>query len=118
MRALLALYTSLSRTMAQITQGNLNSQAVGYCRDELGAMGHSLCKMVITLSSMVADIRSNAALSHTRVKRLQVETQRLQSAQNSKLQAASCKLQAWSKLQPASSSCRRRFKKMPKRDKV
>ena len=66
---LLALYLSLSsdledlsRAMQKTTQGDLSTRAGVYGQDEVGAMAQSLDQIVLTLSSMVADIRSNAAL--------------------------------------------------------
>lgn len=65
----LALYVSLSsdlaslsRAMEQTTRGDLCAHAGVFGQDEVGAMAHSLDEMVLTLSAMVADIRSNAAL--------------------------------------------------------
>ena len=67
--ALGALYVSLSTDLAGLsqamglaTQGDLRAQAGRYGRDEVAAIARSLDQMVLTLSSMVADIRSNAAL--------------------------------------------------------
>lgn len=66
---LLALYLSqsadlarITRTMEQTTGGDLRARAALSSRDELGAMAALLDRMVLTLSAMVADIRSNAAL--------------------------------------------------------
>jgi len=66
---MLALYLSFTadfgaivRVMAQTTQGDLRAQARIQGRDELAGMSELLDRMVLTLSAMVADIRSNAAL--------------------------------------------------------
>ena len=56
----------LSRAMAQATAGDLTVRVEAQGRDELAQMAQLLDKMVIALSSMVADVLSNAALvSHT-----------------------------------------------------
>jgi methyl-accepting chemotaxis protein len=67
--ALLSLYDSLSSDLAGlasaldlITAGDLRAQANVHSNDEVGGLDKSLDHMVVTLSSMVADIRSNAAL--------------------------------------------------------
>ena len=68
--ALVALHFSLSSDLAGLAQtveltqgGDLRAKPRGdYGQDEVGEMAHSLDRMVITLSSMVSDIRSNAAL--------------------------------------------------------
>eukprot|EP01037_Dinobryon_pediforme_P008703 gene8703-8794_t len=67
--ALCALYAGLAsdlqglaHAMEQTTRGDLCARAGVYGRDEVGSMAQSLDRMVLTLSSMVADIRSNAAL--------------------------------------------------------
>ena len=52
----------LSGVMERTAQGDLCSRAEVRGRDELAHMGEQLNRMVYTLSSMVADIRSNAAL--------------------------------------------------------
>lgn len=66
---MLALYASLSADLAGLahamqrtTGGDLCARAGVYGQDEVGGMAKSLDQMVLTLSSMVADIRSNAAL--------------------------------------------------------
>lgn len=67
--ALLALYASLSsdltalaRAMEQTTQGNLCVQVPVRGSDEFAGLALLLDRMVIALSGMVANIRSNAAL--------------------------------------------------------
>ena len=67
--ALLALYASLAadlaellRVMVQATGGDLSVQVKTQGQDEVGTIARSLDKMVLALSAMVADIRSNAAL--------------------------------------------------------
>ena len=56
----------LSQAMAQATAGDLTVRVEVQGRDELAQMAQLLDKMVIALSSMVADVLSNAALvSHT-----------------------------------------------------
>ena len=56
----------LSQAMAQATAGDLTVRVEAQGRDELAQMAQLLDKMVIALSSMVADVLSNAALvSHT-----------------------------------------------------
>ena len=67
--ALCALYMglasdlqSVAHAMEQTTRGDLSARAGVNGRDEVGSMAQSLDRMVLTLSSMVADIRSNAAL--------------------------------------------------------
>eukprot|EP01034_Spumella_vulgaris_P002148 gene2148-2800_t len=68
--ALLVLYRSLATDLAGLAQtieltqaGDLRAQPRrDYGQDEVAEMAQSLDRMVITLSSMVADIRSNAAL--------------------------------------------------------
>lgn len=64
-----ALYVDLSQGLrrllqvtAQATEGDLTSRAQCDGRDELAALGSQLDKMVVSLSAMVADVRSNAAL--------------------------------------------------------
>ncbi|MEG2050161.1 MAG: methyl-accepting chemotaxis protein, partial [Comamonas sp.] len=64
-----ALYVDLSQGLhrllqvtAQATEGDLTSRAQFAGRDELAALGSQLDKMVVSLSAMVADVRSNAAL--------------------------------------------------------
>lgn len=52
----------LGRAMDSVAQGDLCAQAGMQGRDELAQMGVQLDRMVLTLSSMVADVRSNAAL--------------------------------------------------------
>ncbi|QJY33165.1 HAMP domain-containing protein [Diaphorobacter sp. JS3050] len=52
----------LGGVMERTAQGDLCSRAEVRGRDELAHMGEQLNRMVYTLSSMVADIRSNAAL--------------------------------------------------------
>lgn len=52
----------LSQAMEQATRGNLRVRSNLHSRDALGQMGGLLDRMVLTLSAMVADIRSNAAL--------------------------------------------------------
>ncbi|MGQ0727618.1 methyl-accepting chemotaxis protein [Acidovorax sp.] len=67
--ALCALYAGLAsdlqglaHAMEQTTRGDLCARAGVYGRDEVGSMAQSLDRMVLALSAMVADIRSNAAL--------------------------------------------------------
>jgi len=67
--ALAALYASLSadlqglaRAMERATSGDLSTRAASTGRDELAQLAQALNGMVLTLSAMVADIRSNAAL--------------------------------------------------------
>ena len=64
-----ALYLSLSsdiavlaRAMEEVAQGNLCVQVAGRGHDELACLAVLLDRMVMTLSGMVANIRSNAAL--------------------------------------------------------
>ena len=64
-----ALYVDLSQGLrrllqvtAQATEGDLTSRARFEGRDELAALGSQLDQMVVSLSAMVADVRSNAAL--------------------------------------------------------
>ena len=52
----------LQRTMEQTTSGDLRARAALAGHDELGEMSALLDRMVLALSAMVADIRSNAAL--------------------------------------------------------
>ena len=66
---LLALYASqsadlasITHTMEQTTAGDLRARAAVPGSDELGGAAALLDRMVLTLSAMVADIRSNAAL--------------------------------------------------------
>lgn len=66
---LVALYLSLSKDLAALAraleramQGDLAVRADTGGRDEAGALAQLLNRMVRTLSAMVADIRSNAAL--------------------------------------------------------
>ena len=60
---------SLSRDLAHLAQametaahGDLRTRTQGLGRDEVASMARTLDQMVLTLSAMVADIRSNAAL--------------------------------------------------------
>ncbi len=55
-------FRGLSAVMREATLGNLRANATVRGRDELADMARSLDNMVLTLSGMVADIRSNAAL--------------------------------------------------------
>ena len=55
-------FATLVSVMQQTTQGDLRAQARLQGRDELAAMSALLDRMVLTLSAMVADIRSNSAL--------------------------------------------------------
>ena len=64
-----ALYVDLAQGLrrllqvtTQATQGDLTSRAQCAGRDELAALGSQLDSMVLSLSAMVADVRSNAAL--------------------------------------------------------
>lgn len=64
-----ALYASwsadlqaLAHAMEQTTRGDLCTHLPTHGRDELSDLARLLDRMVITLSAMVADIRSNAAL--------------------------------------------------------
>ncbi len=64
-----ALYASLSADLGHLlrlaertAQGDLCARSGMQGRDELAQLGEQLDRMVLTLSSMVADIRSNAAL--------------------------------------------------------
>ena len=52
----------IRHAMEQATQGNLRVRSNLQSRDALGEVGGLLDRMVLTLSAMVADIRSNAAL--------------------------------------------------------
>ncbi|NMM77035.1 methyl-accepting chemotaxis protein [Acidovorax sp. SRB_24] len=67
--AVAALYASLAgdlgdlaAAMEQTTEGDLCARVPVRGRDELSAVARLLDRMVLTLSAMVADIRSNAAL--------------------------------------------------------
>jgi len=53
---------SLAQAMRQTTSGDLCAHLQVHGRDELADLAQLLDSMVLTLSSMVADIRSNAAL--------------------------------------------------------
>jgi len=53
---------SLAQAMRQTTNGDLCAHLQVHGRDELADLAQLLDRMVLTLSSMVADIRSNAAL--------------------------------------------------------
>ncbi|MFZ4285457.1 methyl-accepting chemotaxis protein [Variovorax sp. HJSM1_2] len=55
-------FRGLSAVMHEATQGNLRASAAAHGQDELADMARLLDRMVLTLSGMVADIRSNAAL--------------------------------------------------------
>ena len=66
---LLSLYLSqtgtlrrITRAMEQVSQGDLRARVAIQGHDELARMAQLLDGMVLTLSCMVADIRSNAAL--------------------------------------------------------
>ena len=58
----LADFETIMAVMQKTTQGDLRARASVAGRDELAGMAALLDRMVLTLSSMVADIRSNAAL--------------------------------------------------------
>lgn len=67
--SLLCLYVTLaadlgavSQAMERTTRGDLSTRASAGGRDEVAELARSLDRMVLTLSAMVADIRSNAAL--------------------------------------------------------
>ncbi|APW38936.1 chemotaxis protein [Rhodoferax koreense] len=55
-------FDAIVQVMQQATQGDLRAQARIHGRDELAGMSALMDRMVLTLSAMVADIRSNAAL--------------------------------------------------------
>ena len=55
-------FQSIMAVMRQTTQGDLRARASIHGQDELAGMAALLDRMVLTLSAMVADIRSNAAL--------------------------------------------------------
>ncbi|MDB5847247.1 MAG: chemotaxis protein, partial [Rhodoferax sp.] len=58
----LADFEMIMAVMQKTTQGDLRMRASVGGRDELASMAALLDRMVLTLSAMVADIRSNAAL--------------------------------------------------------
>ena len=53
---------AVAQAMQRAAQGDLGARAQLQARDEVGRIGTLLDGMTLTLSSMVADIRSNAAL--------------------------------------------------------
>ncbi len=55
-------FSAILQVMQQTTQGDLRARGRIEGRDELAGMSELLDRMVLTLSAMVADIRSNAAL--------------------------------------------------------
>ena len=52
----------VAQAMDKATQGDLRTRTHAKGSDEISAMSRSLDRMILTLSSMVADIRSNSAL--------------------------------------------------------